>query len=88
MGPELGHRLQLGLASMSRLARAGGPELPGGCGTLGTHALLGAAAATATPVGARGQADVESDWRRQLGFLEQRDLDSGLTRGRTAVGEA
>lgn len=78
MGPGLGHRLQLGLASVPRLARPARAKRSGRVGTLGTPDGVGAAATTATAVGARRAADVEPDPQR-LGILEQRSLDSGLT---------
>ena len=61
MGPGLGPRLGLGLESLSRLARSGGPVWPGGLGSVGPTAAVGAAAATSTAVGARRSADVEPD---------------------------
>lgn len=76
MGPGLGHRLRLGLESVSRLARS---AESGRLGPLGTPAGVGAAAAAPAAVGARGSADVEPD-RQCLGILEQRNLDSGLTK--------
>jgi hypothetical protein len=63
MRPGLGHCLQLGLESVPRLARSGGPRRSGGLGTMGTTAAVGAAAATSTVVGARCATDVEPDWR-------------------------
>lgn len=78
MGPGLGQRLQLGLESLPRLARSAGPKWPRGLGAVGSPAGLGAAAAAPTTVGARGSADVEPDCE-QLGILEQRNMDSGLT---------
>ena len=78
MEPGLGHRLQLGLESLPRLARSGRPKRSGGLGTLGTAAAVGPAAATCAAVGARGSADVEPD-RQRLGILEQRNMDPGLT---------
>ncbi len=68
---------------MPRLARSGRPVWSGGLGALGTPAAVGAAAATSTAVGTRGQPDVEShcQW---LGILEQRSMDSDLT-GRRAL---
>lgn len=81
VGSGLGRRLRLGLESLPRLARQGGPKWPGGLGAMGTPAALGAAAATATAVGAWGSVDVEPD-RQCLGILEQRDMDSGLTKRR------
>ena len=77
MEPGLGHRLQLGLESLPRLARSGRPKWSGRLGTLGA-AALGVAAATRARVGARGSADVEPD-RQWLGILEQRNMDPGLT---------
>ncbi len=44
---------------MPRLARSGRPVWSGGLGALGTPAAVGAAAATSTAVGTRGQPDVE-----------------------------
>ncbi|OJZ72554.1 hypothetical protein BRW65_15960 [Mycobacterium paraffinicum] len=83
---ELGQRLQLGLESLPRLAGPGGPKFPDGRGTMGARTDMGAATATATVVGARGQADVESDGARQLGVLEQRHLDPGLVGPTLLVG--
>jgi len=79
MGPKLGQGLGLGLESLPRLARVGRPvpRSSGGLGTLGPRAGLGAAAATSTVVGTRGQPDVEPHCQ-QLGILEQRSMDSDL----------
>jgi hypothetical protein len=77
MEPELGHGLRLGLGSLSRLARSGGPKWCAGLGTVGAHAGVGAAAPCAAGVGAGGTPDVEPD-HRCLGILEQRNLDAGL----------
>lgn len=77
MGPWLGHRLQLGLASVPRLARPARPERSGGLGAVGTPDGMGAAAAAPAAVGARGAADVEPD-RQRVGILEQRNMDPGL----------
>jgi hypothetical protein len=78
MEPGLGHRLQLGLESLPRLARSGRPKWSGGLGTLGAPASVGGAAATSPAVGARGSAHVEPDCQ-WLGILEQRKMDPGLT---------
>jgi hypothetical protein len=77
MEPGLGHQLRLGLESLPRLARSGGPTWSGGLGTLGAPAAVGAAAATCTAVGAGGSADVEPDGQ-WLGILEQRNMDFDL----------
>ncbi|OBF67687.1 hypothetical protein A5753_03890 [Mycobacterium sp. 852002-51971_SCH5477799-a] len=47
---------------------------------MGTSAAMGSAAATSAGLGARGANDVEPDRRRELGNLEQRGLDSALTK--------
>lgn len=86
MGPGLGQRLGLGLESLPRLATSGRPVWSGGLGTLGAPAAVGAAAATSTAVGARGSADVEPDCKC-LGVLEQRNMDSGLTKRQTLARE-
>lgn len=78
VGPGLGQGLRLGLEPVPRLARSCGSEFPRGCGALGSPAGLGATGAPSTTVGTWGSADVEPDRRRQLGVLEQRDMDSGL----------
>jgi hypothetical protein len=57
MGPALGRHLQLGLESLSRLAKFRFCRF----GALGTPAGVGYAEATATLVGAGGSADVESN---------------------------
>jgi hypothetical protein len=75
MGPGLGHQLPLGLESVPRLARSGAGRL----GTVGTAAAVGAAAAASTVVGSAGSPDVEPDFRR-MGILQQRNMDSGLTK--------
>jgi hypothetical protein len=80
----MGQRLRLGLESLPRLARSGRPKWSGGLGTLGTPAV-GTAAATSTAVGAWGSADVEPDCPC-LGILEQRNMDSGLTKRRLSPG--
>lgn len=49
---------------MPRLATPGWPVRAGGVGALGTAARMGAAAATATGLGARGANDVEPYRRR------------------------
>ena len=79
MEPGLGHGLRLGLESLPRLARSGGPKWCGRLGTVGTDAGVGPAAASAAGVGAGGSSDVEPD-HRCLGFLEQRNMDRGLAR--------
>jgi hypothetical protein len=84
MGPGLGQ--QLGLESLPRLARSRRPVprwsgRPGRLGTLGTLAAVGSAAATSTAVGAWGQRDVEP-YCQWLGILEQRGMDSDLTKYR------
>jgi hypothetical protein len=79
MEPELGQNLRLGLESLPRLARSGRPNRSDGLPPLGSSAAVGAAAATPTAVGARGSADVESDCQ-WLGILEQRNMDSDLTK--------
>jgi hypothetical protein len=81
MEPGLGQRQRLGLESLPRLARFAGAVWSGGLGTLGPRAGVGAAGATCTAVGAWGQYDVEPYWR-ELGILEQRNLDSGLAKRR------
>jgi hypothetical protein len=80
MGPGLGPRLGLGLESLPRLATLGRPVCSRGLRTLGPSAAVGA-----TAVGARGEPDVEPDCQR-VGILEQRDMDSGLTRRLKAAG--
>jgi hypothetical protein len=45
---------------------------------------VGAAAATATALGARGSGDVEPDCQ-WLGILEQQDMDSDLTKRRLSL---
>jgi hypothetical protein len=70
-GPGLGQRLRLGLESLPRLATSGRPVWSGGLGTMGPPAAVGAAAATSTAVGTRGQPDVKPD-RQWVGILEQR----------------
>lgn len=65
---------------MPRLATPRGPVRARGLGPLGTASGVGPAAATATGLGARGSDDVEPDRCRQLGDLEQRDLDAHLIR--------
>lgn len=77
MGPGLERRLQLGLESLPRLARSGGPKWSRGLGAVGAAAGVVAAAAASAVMGARGPADVEPDGQ-QLGILEQRGLDAGL----------
>jgi hypothetical protein len=79
MGPGLGHRLQLGLEPVPRLARSGS----GGVGTLGTAAAMGATAATSAGVGPSGAPDVEPD-PQYVGLLQQRNLDPGVTEPRAA----
>jgi hypothetical protein len=74
MGPGLGHRLQLGLEYVPRLA---GSAWPGRLGPMGPAAGMGAAAAAPTAVGARGPVDVEPN-AQQLGIMEQRGLGFGL----------
>jgi hypothetical protein len=81
MGPGLGQRLRLGLESLPRLATSGRPVWSGGLGTMRPPAAVGAAAATSTAVGTRGQPDVEPH-RQWVGILEQRSMDSGLTKRR------
>jgi hypothetical protein len=85
MGPGLGPRLGLGLESLPRLATLGRPVCSRGLRTLGPSAAVGATAAGSTAVGARGEPDVEPDCQR-VGILEQRDMDSGLTRRLKAAG--
>jgi hypothetical protein len=85
MGPGLGQHLRLGLESLPRLARSGKSRWSGGLGTLGTSTAVGAVAATSTAVGAWRSADVEPDCQR-LGILEQRNMDSALTKRRLAQG--
>jgi hypothetical protein len=68
-----------GNAREARLLRSRGLR------TLGPSAAVGIAAATSTAVGTRGQPDVEPDCQR-VGILEQRDMDSGLTRRLKAAG--
>jgi hypothetical protein len=80
MEPGLGQRLGLGLASVPRLATPGWTVRTGGVGALGTSAAMGSPATTSAGLGARGANDVEPDRRRQLGNLEQRGLDSALTK--------
>jgi hypothetical protein len=86
MEPWLGHRLQLGLESLSRLAGSARPKRSGGLGTMGAPAAVGGAAAASPAVGARGSADVEPD-RQWLGILEQRNMDPGLTKRRLSLGQ-
>ena len=81
MGPGLGQRLRLGLESLPRLATSGRPVWSGGLGTMRPPAAVGAAAATSTAVGTRGQPDVEP-YRQWMGILEQRSMDSDLTKRR------
>ena len=81
MEPWLGHRLQLGLESLPRLGRSARPKRSGGLGALGAAAAMGGAAATSPVVGARGSADVEPD-HQWVGILEQRNMDTGLTKSR------
>lgn len=64
---------------MPRLATPWRPVRPGGLGPLGAATGVGAAAATPTGLGARGADDVEPDRCRQLGNLEQRNLDPHLS---------
>ena len=78
MGPGLGQSLRLGLESVPRLATSGWSVRSGGLRALGSATAVGAAAATCTAVGTRGQRDVEP-YRRHLGNLEQRSVDSDLT---------
>jgi len=78
MGPGLGHRLRLGLESLPRLAALSRTRWSDGQRTLGTPAVLGAAATTATAVSPGRERDVEYD-RSCLGILEQQDLDPALT---------
>jgi hypothetical protein len=85
MGPGLGPRLGLGLESLPRLATLGRPVCFRGLRTLGPSVAVGATAAGSTAVGARGEPDVEPDCQR-VGILEQRDMDSGLTRCLKAAG--
>jgi hypothetical protein len=85
VGPGLGQGLRLGLESLPLLARSGRPKWSGGLGTLGTPAGVGAAAATSTAVAAWGSADVEHDCQ-WLGILEQRNMDSDLTKGPLSPG--
>ena len=88
MGPGLGQHLRLGLESMPRLGTLSGSRWSDGQRTLGTPAVLGAAATTATAVSPGRKRDVEYDGSC-LGILEQQDLDSALTAGysaRTASG--
>ena len=59
----------------------GRPVWSGGLGTLGPPAAVGAAAATSTAVGTRGKLDVEP-YGQRLGTLEQRSMDSDLTKRR------
>lgn len=81
MGPELGDGVRLGLESLPRRARAGGPNRSHELGTLGPPAGVGATPATRTAVGTRSSGDVESDGKR-LGILEQPSVDADLTRRR------
>ena len=78
MGPELGQHLRLGLEQLSRLGTLSRSRWSDGQRTLGTPAVLGAAATTATAVGPGRERDVEYD-RSCLGILEQQDLDPALT---------
>jgi hypothetical protein len=78
MGPELGQHLRLGLESLPRLATLSRSRWSDGQRTLGTPAVLGAAATIATAVGPGCQRDVEHD-RSCLGILERQDLDSAVT---------
>ena len=68
MESGLGQGLELGLESLPRLAGSGRAVWPGGLGTLGPPAAVGAAAAASTGVGARSQPDVEPN-RQWLGIL-------------------
>ncbi len=79
MGPGLGQHLRLGLESLPRPAACRRPGRSDGQRTLGTPAVVGAAATIATAVGPGRQRDVEPD-RQWVGILEQQHLDSGLTR--------
>jgi hypothetical protein len=78
MGPGLGQHLRLGLESLSRLGPLSGSRWSDGQWTLGTPAVLGAAATTATAVGPGRERDVEYDGS-SLGILEQQDVDPALT---------
>jgi hypothetical protein len=86
MGSGLGQHLRLGLESLSRLGTLSRSRWSDGQRTLGTPAVLGAAATTATAVGPGRERDVEYD-RSCLGILEQQNLDPAVTArypGRTA----
>jgi hypothetical protein len=63
---------------MPRLGTLSGSRWSDGQRTLGTPAVLGAAATTATAVSPRRERDLEYDGSC-LGILEQQDLDSALT---------
>jgi hypothetical protein len=63
---------------MPRLGTLSGSRWSDGQRTLGTPAVLGAAAATAPAVGPGRERDVEYDGAC-LGILEQQDLDPTLT---------
>jgi hypothetical protein len=78
MGHGLGQHLRLGLESLPRLGTLSRSRWSDGQRTLGTPAVLGAAATAATAVGPRRERDVEYD-RSSLGILEQQDLDPALT---------
>jgi hypothetical protein len=59
MESGLGQHRGLGLESLPRVARSRRSVRSGGLGTVGAPAAVGAAAATPTAVGTRGQPDVE-----------------------------
>jgi hypothetical protein len=66
------------LESLSRLGTLSRSRWSDGQRTMGTPAVLGAAAATATAISARRAGDVEHD-RASLGILEQQNLDPAVT---------
>ena len=78
-GTRAGPPSRTGTGSLPRLATLGRPVCFRGLRTLGPSVAVGATAAGSTAVGARGEPDVEPDCQR-VGILEQRDMDSGLTR--------
>jgi hypothetical protein len=77
MGRELGQHLRLGLEPLPRLGTRSRPRRSDGQRTLGSPAVLGAAATTATAMGPGRDRDVEHDGSC-LGILEQQDLDPAL----------